>query len=54
MFKEQKMFYTNLFLAGRRANAMGATGDDVFYSPTGCIAIQALGDAGWDVDFYLL
>ena len=33
MLKEQKMFYTNLFLAGRRASALGATGDDVVFPP---------------------
>ena len=36
MFKEQKMFYNNnLFLAGRRASVMGATGDDVVFPPNG-------------------
>ena len=49
MFKEQKMVYTNLLLAGQRATStIGAIGDDVVYSPTGCIATQALGAAGWD------
>ena len=48
MFKEQKMFYTNLFLASQRASAIGATGDDVVFSPTGYIATPALGAAGWD------
>lgn len=48
MFKEQKMFYTNFFLPGQRASAIGATCDDVVYSPTGCIATWALGAAGWD------
>jgi hypothetical protein len=33
MFKEQKMFYTHLFLAGQRASAIGATGDDVVFFP---------------------
>ena len=48
MFKEQKMFYTNLFLASQRASAIGATGDDVVFPPTGYIATPALGAAGWD------
>ena len=48
MFKEQKMFYTNLVLAGQRTSAIGATGDDVVFSLTGFIATRALGAACWD------
>ena len=48
MFEEQKMFYTNLVLAGQRTSAIGATGDDVVFSLTGFIATRALGAACWD------
>ena len=46
MFKEQKMFYTNFFLAGRRTSVIGTTDDDVVFppmdvSPPGCWVLLA-------------
>ena len=48
MFKEEKLFYTNLFLAGRAAR--GGTADDyiTLFDPVGCVATRSIGSTGWD------